>query len=223
MFSAPTTLSDLLAAERRAIQRGETRGPPSAKPPSLEELKLLHGSLVAATKKDDDNGRFLKHSRAHHPHLDRGHGTAVRVSQEAAQRQREQQTVAQVEADPTAPAEAAPRSGVAISGREHLPGPQPVASLRSSGAVTYESQGHRVPPSGFRQALARCYASGGRLSAASIPSSGSTQQALATMRKIARTGVEPDFQMLVPDQYHRATSLMRANRAIEAEEVSSRA
>jgi len=221
MFAAPTTLSDLLAAEREAIQRGRTTGPPSAYMPSMEELKMLHDSVVASTKKEDDRQqqRFLKHSRAHHPHLDMGHGTAVRVSQEAAQREKELNDA--FPEDAAAPAEQLPREGVAISGREWQPGPQPVSSLRATGALTYESQGHKVPPSGFRQALARCYANGGRLSATSIPSANTTQQQLETMRRLAKTKVDAaPSTMLNPDQYHRAAKLLHANRAIEVEQLA---
>ena len=42
----------------------------------------------------------------------------------------------------------------------------------------HSTQDVRAAPSGFRQALRHCYAKGGRLSAASIPSQQSTQAAL---------------------------------------------
>ena len=222
-------LSDLLAAERVLTARGRGRSPPPTSDPTLDELRALHDSLVASkaavedwearcairqpsfamTKSSSSTALLLQHGRAHHPHLISQHGTAVRLSQEAAHSRQTRH--------PSPRSTPVEREGWAISPRERMTS-RHVASLRSSGTASYKVSTVRAAPSGFRQALKRCHAVGGRCSAASIPTSQTSQAALSHMHKLAETRV-PEYQMLLPDQYHAARQLQHANRAVEADQL----
>ena len=198
-------------AEREAIAKEKRRAMScTRRRPNADDLKSVYESIAPSAAASAGDLRFVHHGRAHRPSMISSHGTAVRVNQEAADSKKAKQQVDQLGRPPSPPPPPSPtRESVAMAATR----PEPTASLRSQGSVTWQ----RPPPdgSGIRQALKSCYAKGGRLSAASIPASRTSQQALEAMKEIAATP-GPEFTMLVPDQYHTVRRLLQQERVVEA-------
>jgi hypothetical protein len=166
-----------------------------------------------------EEGSLLQHAVSHRPSLLQQHGTAVRVSAEAADTRKQHATrKAPVQSAPMRPAgsRASDSDGKwGIAARDSA-GAASSSSMRSIGGVAYSTSDVRATPSGYRRALKLCHERGGRLSAASIPSQISTQAALDTLQTLAQVRV-PEFSMLLPDQYHAACQVLRHNRLMGAD------
>ena len=214
------SLSDVLAAQRELVSRGGYVGLQLGKQPSVDDLRELHDEIVArreeglteewealsrakklrAASADGAAAEALMMQRVANanPTRLRSHGTAVQVSQRAL--------------DPSA---------AAMHGNYTPPPDAP--SMRSIGTAPYNHEDARASRSGFRQALSRCYAVGGRLSAVSIPSSISsmdTRAKLDALRSQATShSPEHEWKLLEPSSYHAARQLLRHEREAIVEDV----
>ena len=224
LADAPT-LSDMLAVEREQAMHGRL-GIPSLREPSLAELRELHSQLVSAESSEEwellarakkahaspsdvaSHEVLLRHRAANvNPMRVKQLGTAAQVLRRAKVEERQQQQQQQQQTQQQAHPEAGP----------------PAPSQRTKGIAGYSADGARALPSGFRQALSRCYSVGGRMSSVSIPSaigSMDTKGKLDTLRSQSAQLVG-EFTMLEPTNYHAASALLsvQAGWAV-AEELS---
>ena len=189
------TLSDVLAVEREHVARGGSLGLLPSRDPTLDELRELHGHIVArrSAPREDWEAQLLAAKRTPAPTAE---GDAevtrmlMRLSRSNPTKLRPQGTAIQLSRPhPPSPAAAAAASASAPIAPPSAADPGPPS--RTVGTAAYSNCTARATPSGFRQALHYAHSHGSRLSAASIPSAGGAVHSHARLEALRTQAASP--------------------------------